>query len=167
MPNKKGKRKAAKVAKAAGARQRMSAAESNEALVIAMTNNILLSGDARGMRAQAAIDAGADVNNLQDNWSGLKMASFQGHAAIVALLLNAGADTEAKHEYGNTALLVVVHQGHTECLKLLLKADADTEAADEIGNTALLLAAEYGYAECVKRLLNSGADKDAKDLRLC
>jgi hypothetical protein len=71
MPNKKGKRKA----KAAAIRQR-SVAEINEALLYASQFNILTSNDARGMSAQAAIDAGADVNYSRGDMSCLMVASL-------------------------------------------------------------------------------------------
>jgi ankyrin repeat protein len=127
MPNNKKKKRKAK---SAGTRQR-SAAEINQALVDASMHNVLSSNDANVMSAQAAIDAGADVDSARDGLSCLMFASIQGYAKMVALLLNAGADTETKGEKGATALFVAAEHGHAKCIELLLNAGADKEARGE------------------------------------
>jgi ankyrin repeat protein len=124
------------------------------------------------MSAQDAIDAGADVNYSHDNKTCLAVASYQGHAKMVALLLNAGADKEAKTEDGFTALLVAIQNGHENghalCVEHLLNAGADPNAKSNVGDTALLMAAQADKAECIKLLLKSGADTknvDTKNLQ--
>jgi ankyrin repeat protein len=89
------------------------------------------------MSAHAAIAAGADVNYSRDDWSCLTATSSSGHAETVALLLNAGADKEAKSEEGSTAFLMAAQTGHAECVELLLNAGAKTEAKQFEGGTAL------------------------------
>jgi ankyrin repeat protein len=150
MPNKKGKRKA----KAAAARQR-GAAEINEALLNALDN-------ADVMSARAAIAAGANVNYSRN--SCLMQASFRGHAEMVSLWLNAGADKDARAERGATALMAAAQNGHAHCSQLLLNAGADKEAKQLDGFTALLAAAQNGHANCIKLLLKNGADKEAKQI---
>ena len=49
-------------------------------------------------------------------------ASEYGHTEIVAMLLDAGADVNAKHKWGSTALQLASDNGHTEIVKLLKKA---------------------------------------------
>jgi ankyrin repeat protein len=103
------------------------------------------SNDANVMSAQAAIDAGADVNYLHGGFSCLMVASLHGNAKIVALLLNAGADNagadkEAKGLNDATALLMTVQNGHAGCMELL-NAGANKEAKQIHGFTSLLVAA--------------------------
>jgi ankyrin repeat protein len=159
MPNKKGNRKA----EAARTRQR-SVAEINEALLYASRFNVVSSNDARGMSAQAAIDAGADVIYSRDGLSCLMIASGLGHAVIVALLLNASADKDANSKEGFTALVVAAQKGTANCVQLLLNAGADKEAKGIDSFTALLMAAQNGHAKCLQLLLNAGADKEATQM---
>ena len=56
----------------------------------------------------------------------LIFASLDGHTAIVQLLLGAGADKEAKDQFGYTALMSASEGGHTAIVELLLGAGADT-----------------------------------------
>jgi hypothetical protein len=153
MPNKKGKRKA----KAAAKRQR-SVVEVNEALLSASKFNIISSNDDTVMSGQAAIAAGANVNYSRDGLSCLISACFHDHAKMVAMLLNAGADKDAKDEKGFTALLVAAENGHAKCIKLLLNAGADKNATNNENSTALMMAAVHGHIQCIKCLLKAGCD---------
>jgi ankyrin repeat protein len=158
MPNKTGKCKA----KAAGIRQR-SVKEINKALLHASQFNIVTSNDANVLSAQAAIDAGADVNYSEDGVSCLMVASALGCVKIIVLLLNGGADTEANNEVGDTALTVAAQGGKADSIQLLLNAGADIEA-EQIGRfSALLIAAQLRRAGCLQLLLRAGADRNARD----
>jgi ankyrin repeat protein len=119
------------------------------------------SNDANVMSGQAAIAAGANANYSRDDWSCLISASFYGHAEMVAMLLNAGADKNAKVASGFTPLFAATEKGHAECLQLLLDAGADKEVKTKKGFTPLLMASQEGHAECLQLLLDAGADKEA------
>ena len=80
------------------------------------------------------------------------MAISYGHAEIVNVLLNAGANVNAKNNIGYTALEVAIRKGHTEIVNALLKAGADVNAKDSFGMTMLELAKMYGHTEVVKTL---------------
>jgi hypothetical protein len=153
MPNKKGKRKA----KAAAKRQR-SAAEINEALQYASMHNIVSSNDANVMSAQAAIAAGANVNYSLNDWSCLMTASFHGHAEMVAMLLNAGADKDVTTGDNSTALMMAAQNGHLECIKYLLEAGCDVHALNKYGASALSIAVTRNHVNCVRALVKAGAD---------
>jgi ankyrin repeat protein len=112
----------------------------NQELYFASQDNVLSSSDANVMSAQAAIDAGADVNYSFNCTSCLMVASYQGHAQMVALLLNASANKEAKGEHGATVLLLSAQKGYAECVDSLLNAGANKEAKGVFGFTALLIA---------------------------
>ncbi|KAM0425178.1 hypothetical protein ACHAPT_009495 [Fusarium lateritium] len=92
----------------------------------------------------------------------LILASYYGHRAVVKLLLEKGADIEAK-DYGRTPLSWAALEGHEAVVWLLLEKGADIEAKDNDGLTPLLLAAMMGREAVVRLLLEKGADIEAKD----
>ncbi|KAH8652933.1 hypothetical protein BGZ61DRAFT_374430, partial [Ilyonectria robusta] len=99
----------------------------------------------------------------------LMVPSYFGHNAVVKLLLDKGADVEAKdknNRYGGTPLWWAAQNGHAAVVKLLLGKGADVEAKDKnnrYGGTPLWWAAQNGHEAVVKLLLEKGADVEAKD----
>ena len=77
-------------------------------------------------KIQEAIQSGADVN-VRNKYgvTPLLMASQNGHAEVVKLLLAAKADVNAAMTNGVTPLFIASEKGHTEIVKLLLAARAD------------------------------------------
>jgi len=57
----------------------------------------------------------------------------------VKLLLEKGANIEAKDNDGDTALINAAIKGETEMVKLLLEKGANIEAKDNKGETALTM----------------------------
>eukprot|EP00757_Euglenozoa_sp_SAG-D1_P022366 gene22366-8885_t len=84
--------------------------------------------------------------------------SCTGHSMpnVVKILLQAGADIEAKDQDGWTALLIACHNGHSDVVEMLLQAGADIEAKDQHGWTALMEACHYGHSNVVEMLLQAG-----------
>ncbi len=83
--------------------------------------------------------------------------------ADVSRCLVAGADLEARTEWGSTPLHFAAGSGPPETVEALVEAGADLEARDEWGNTPLHLAAMSGPLETVQVLLDAGADPGAQD----
>ncbi len=67
------------------------------------------------------------------------VAAYNGHEAIVRLLLEKGADTESESDV-RTTLLCAVQVKHAAIVRLLQEHGADIKASDSCGNTALSLA---------------------------
>ena len=88
--------------------------------------------------------------------------AWEGDAAVVELLLAAGADVKAKNNIGWTALHYAATRGYAAVAELLLAAGADVDAKSEYGSTALHFAAARGYDDVVELLLVAGADVEAK-----
>ncbi|KAL6791219.1 hypothetical protein GGI42DRAFT_336400, partial [Trichoderma sp. SZMC 28013] len=61
------------------------------------------------------------------NLTDLMIASYFGHHAIVKLLVEKGADIEAKDGYGKTPLIWAAENGHESIVKLLVEKGADIE----------------------------------------
>jgi ankyrin repeat protein len=77
----------------------------------------------------------------------------------VRILLDAGANVDARSETERTALLVAAsYPGTTDLLRLLLDRGADLRAADRAGATALSLAARSSDVEVVRFLVERGLD---------
>ena len=102
---------------------------------------------------------GADVS-IKDaaNISVLHVAARDGHAAIVKLLLEAGADVSEKDvDTQATALHRAAERGHDTCVRILLEAGADIDARNVNGMTPLHKAARSGHGDVVHLLLQHGA----------
>ena len=81
------------------------------------------------------------------------------NAAMVRLLVEAGADVNAAEGFGgNTPLHEAVEGGNAEIVQILVDAGADIEAEGFMGQTPLSLAAEEGASEIMQILLGQGAD---------
>ncbi|GHT80567.1 hypothetical protein FACS1894130_11930 [Spirochaetia bacterium] len=88
---------------------------------------------------RAAIDAGADVNGVYDDYgyTALMNAALNKYANEVRILLDAGANVNAATTSGVTALMLAASHGNPDVIQLLLDAGADISARDERGKTAL------------------------------
>ncbi|MFA5106686.1 MAG: ankyrin repeat domain-containing protein, partial [Candidatus Micrarchaeia archaeon] len=91
----------------------------------------------------------ADVNARDEdgNTALIEASSRWGNAAIVNVLLSAGAYMNAKDKYGETALIRASYLGRTDSVKALLSAGADVNAKDENGETVLMVARRLGYKD--------------------
>ncbi|KAK7867490.1 hypothetical protein R5R35_004498 [Gryllus longicercus] len=86
-----------------------------------------------------------------------------GHADIVKLLLEHGANLHSRATFTWTPLHLAAHGGHAECVRLLLGCGANTATDDVLKRTPLHWAACGGYVEAVQVLLEAGADVNARD----
>ena len=94
-------------------------------------------GDVAAMKQ--ALAGGADPNT-KDPQSGstlLAIAALMGHTEVVDLLLEHGADVNAKSRDGGTALHAAAFLGRAEIVKLLLDKGADTTLRNNIGSIAI------------------------------
>jgi ankyrin repeat protein len=82
-----------------------------------------------------------------DGRTPLWWAVERGHEAVVQLLLDRGAYTEAADKEGWTPLLRAAENGHEAVMRLLLDRVADIEAADKDGQTPLSKAALIGHKD--------------------
>lgn len=90
-------------------------------------------------------------------------AAEGGYEAVVQLLLEKGANVNAKEDREKTALHRAAWGGHEAVVQLLLEKGADVNAKDRYGSTVLHMAARGGYKAVARLLLEKGADVNAKD----
>jgi uncharacterized protein len=110
--------------------------------------------------AQYLRGQGADINAAATNATGynaLTGAVASGHTAIVAWLLENGADANYRYGSGYSPLLTAAANGHTRILELLLDRGADLQAKTNDGKTALQFAEERKHPEAAEFLRSRGA----------
>jgi len=108
------------------------------------------------------IATGTDVDVKDDNWGGtpLYFAACKGHKEIAEMLIENGADINAKTKYGLTPM----HGATTkEVAELLIAKGAGVNAKTGIGRTPMHTAAMTGHKEIVELLIAKGADVNSKD----
>jgi ankyrin repeat protein len=93
----------------------------------------------------------------------LHRASYNGHEAVVRLLLENGAALEANDSEKQTPLFLAAANGHKAVIQLLLEDGAALKAKNHKGQTPLFLAATNGHEVAVRVLLESGADVNSED----
>ena len=93
----------------------------------------------------------------------LPLAALSGNAGAVKVLLEAGADLEARNESGHTPLDWAALAGNAGAVMVLLEVGANLEARNESGHTPLHIAALAGNAGAVMALLEVGANLEARN----
>ncbi|MEO5779235.1 MAG: ankyrin repeat domain-containing protein [Arthrobacter oryzae] len=75
---------------------------------------------------------------------------------LVAELLRAGGNPNAKDTIQDSAFLYAGAEGYNEVLQLTLAAGADVRSTNRFGGTALIPASEHGHVETVRILIAAG-----------
>ena len=124
---------------------------------------------------QQLLDKGAAVNAQTDEGTALMMAVRRGQTEIVKLLLARGAQVDAKHRLGDSALIMSARrsipemnppsgqplpQPTSEIMSLLLAGGSDPNFIGHWGQTALM---DANTAAKVKLLLTHGAQVNTRD----
>ena len=89
-----------------------------------------------------------------------------GDTATTELLINDGADANARDEAGATLLMLASNAGNLAMAKALLSAGADVNASDTRGWTALIHSVynaelKQGFADVAQALIEAGANIEA------
>ncbi|KAL6812416.1 hypothetical protein J3E69DRAFT_121560 [Trichoderma sp. SZMC 28015] len=102
------------------------------------------------------------INDGEDFSLYLMPAARFGHEAIVKLLLDKGADSNAIDKFSYAPLYMAVGSGQKAIIKLLLEKGANTEAISG-GQTPLHVAVSIPHEAAIKLLLDEGANIEAVD----
>lgn len=93
----------------------------------------------------------------------LREAAAAGDLDAVRAALEAGADVDARGEFGDTALNLAAEWGHAAVVEALVSAGADTGNPGGADKSPLMNAAFAGHVAIVRLLLAAGA-KISEDL---
>lgn len=105
-----------------------------------------------------------------DGFTPLSMAAHFGNEETVKLLLDLGADVNARSKDGNlnnTVIHAAIMGNYEHIIQMLIQHGADVNAKCEgrlrLGYTALHVAAFFGRDSLIRIFLDNGADKRAKN----
>ena len=107
------------------------------------------------------LSRGAQVNTASHNRMRvmpLHSAVAGRHIGIARLLLEAGADVNAKQADGFVPLHGAAQNGQVEMIELLMEHGANVNTPDDDGKTALAYALDEGHVEAANLLRRHGAD---------
>jgi ankyrin repeat protein len=134
---------------------------------------------------KALLSRGVDVNAKESTYgeTALMWAASENHASIVELLIEHGADRNARSNpvvfskdrfglegvttilpHGNwTVLMYAARQGATDAARVLIASGAQVNTTDPDGTTALVLAIINGHYDTAALLAEKGADPNIGD----
>jgi ankyrin repeat protein len=92
------------------------------------------------------------------------MAASGNSLDVTRLLIDSGADINAKEGMSNTALHIAVTANDIDFVRLLIDSGADIEAKAYLDWTPLLQAVSQQYLDIAWLLIENGANADSIDL---
>ncbi len=125
------------------------------------------------MLEMKSIDVEGRWRGEEDGRTCLMTASYDGHLDICRLLIDKGAQVEAKDRFGCTPLHYAAINGNVEIVRLLCDRGADVEARTTAGEwqpgyRSLHYAADFGHISVVKELIEErNAEINARDNHGC
>jgi ankyrin repeat protein len=129
-----------------------------------MTALIIAANRGNADTVRCLLDHGALVNGYDyELLTPLHWSAALDHGLIVDILLEKGADLEAREELGQTPLHLAASAGHRDVVKLLIEKGAFIEASsNHVGDKPLALACKFGHGEVVRYLVQMGASVRTK-----
>lgn len=122
----------------------------------------VVTGNEAAGREAIARGAQVDGTDRRYNWPFIYWAAQKKHLVSVRLLLEHGADANARGFGGETPLHAAARWGDIGSIALLFKAGANINALDRKKRSSLFMAAHYGRFVASYLLLASGAEASLK-----
>ncbi|MCX7124089.1 MAG: ankyrin repeat domain-containing protein [Gammaproteobacteria bacterium] len=122
-------------------------------------NVAVLSGQTE--RAKTLLDSGATLIFIEQ--TPLHLAVDTKQIPIVALLVEASANLEARDADGDTPIGWAANENSVEMVKYLADLGANITSTNDIGRTPLHWACYQGFTDLAKLLIDLGADPRTRD----
>ncbi|KAM3455310.1 hypothetical protein MY3296_002498 [Beauveria thailandica] len=106
---------------------------------------------------EALLDHGAEIDCRVNGWTPLLLAGRKWDELGARILVQRGADLNARDFHGRSVLHWFAIQGCAETVPLLLRSGASVDMQDYCGQTALHWAVASGHAATARRLLKRNA----------
>lgn len=116
-------------------------------------------GDLAAARTAIAAKADLEARNERKR-TPLIVATKAKQTEVAILLLEAGADPNAKDDINDSAFLYAGAEGYSKILRATLRYGAKVKSTNRFGGTALIPASEHGHTETVRILINAGVPLD-------
>ena len=130
-------------------------------------NGILVTSAREGdiNRAIIALNNGSDIESRSRDggWTALHEACFSGEINLVRVLIERGANLEARNLHFDTPLHIAAFHGRRAIVEILLEIGALVDPTNQDGSTPLIGAAFAGRTEVCNILLRAGAKVDARN----
>ena len=101
------------------------------------------------------VTGGAPLDLIYNNENINLNATRANQVDIARLLIERGADVNAKDDQQDSPFLYAAAEGRLQILRLTLAAGADLASTNRYGGTALIPAAHHGHVETVRELLQT------------
>ena len=128
---------------------------------VAELRRMIYMGDARGLdeflTKHPSLANAKDMDTEDKGWTPLHMAAYVGNPAIIKVLLDHHAQTEARDKRGLTPLLWTAFVGKPEATAALLSGGADINAKGRDGRTIMEQAKISMNQELIALLRERGA----------
>jgi len=98
-----------------------------------------------------------------DGTTELHWAVHNGNVESVNRLLKAGADANARNQFGVTPMSEAASVGNVAIIEALLKAGADADSPGADGQTALMIVSRTSNVEAARLLIEHGAHVNARE----
>jgi ankyrin repeat protein len=116
-------------------------------------------GDVVAVKQLLKLEPGLQDARDKDGSTPLHCASWKGHVEVVKVLLDAGADINAKSQndhYGDTALHAAAHGNQKDVVKVLIERGANLNSKNKIGRTPLGETEWHNASAAAKLLQEAG-----------
>lgn len=110
-------------------------------------------------KIQSILNTHPEMARVKDSlgYTPLHWASLDGNVAVAKLLIDRGANVNARSASAYTPLHNAARGGHREIIKLLLSKGASIDARSRSGSTPLKVAISLGNREAADLLASCGA----------
>lgn len=128
-----------------------------------LVHTYIKSADLTAIADLIARDPGSIERKDERGFPPLVLAAYGGDLEVCMMLVDAGADVDARDAANNTALLGVAFKGYEEVAIYLLENGANVNACNSMLATPLSYAATFGHLSMVQLLIGHNADSNMKD----